>query len=163
MPKWLIAPLRKKNSMNTLGRSILTVWPSIFLIKACCHALGWICKFVQRCKKFYMIGPRSRLFFTFLHFFLCHRDGISLLGQKINKFYQHVAYSYFRTYLLLLQYIHFSVQVRYVVGSLSDPSWLVDFAKCTSLFNKFFFIKFNRNYSVEQQQPSGLVDCSKIK
>ena len=48
----------KRNSMNTLGCSILTVWPNIFLIKASCHALGWVCKFVQRCKKFFRIGPR---------------------------------------------------------------------------------------------------------
>ena len=42
--------------MNILGCSILTVWPNIFLIKACWHALGRVCKFV-RCKKIYRIGP----------------------------------------------------------------------------------------------------------
>ena len=50
-----------RNSMNTLGRSILTVWPNIFLFKASCHTLGWVCKFVQKCKKFYLIGPSYML------------------------------------------------------------------------------------------------------
>ena len=49
--------------MNTLGLSILTVWPNIFLIKAFCHALGWVCKFVQRSNKFYRIGPWSTLIY----------------------------------------------------------------------------------------------------
>ena len=30
------------------------------LTKACCHALGRVCKFVQRCKKFYRIGPSTK-------------------------------------------------------------------------------------------------------
>ena len=45
--------------MNTLGRRILTVCLDIFMVKACCHALGRVHKFVQRCKKFYRIGPST--------------------------------------------------------------------------------------------------------
>ena len=41
-----------------LGCSVLKFSPNIFLSKARYQALGQVCKFVPRCKKFYRIGPR---------------------------------------------------------------------------------------------------------
>ena len=57
MPKLLIEPLRKKQLHKYLGCSILTVWANNFSIKACCHTLGRVCKFVQRCKKIIRLAP----------------------------------------------------------------------------------------------------------
>ena len=47
--------------MNISGCSDLKFWPNIFLIKLYYQALGQVCKFVLRCKKFYRIGPSPQI------------------------------------------------------------------------------------------------------
>ena len=77
--------------MNTLWRSILTVLFNIFLIKASCHALGRLCKFVQRCKKFYRIGPRKYIVLKHIPSFLVLSKRDFKKGEdKIYPFFKEV-------------------------------------------------------------------------
>ena len=49
------------NPINMLGRSVLTLYDEQkFVAWHCLHALGCVCKFILRWKKFYRIGPWSR-------------------------------------------------------------------------------------------------------